>query len=506
MYSNFTRLGNNMSGNKHKWARKIGFGFGPNELPPTDVESWNNSQLTSNFKSVGMAKRYSDVEIWPQEYNFSFEDRLRRAGEYDEGKKQIENSKKLTSFEKKKRVRTLRDQTDVALFDVYKFWHSAIYGDDMVKQRLTHFWTNHFTVGGGGRRNYIIGDLIYRVIYGNLNASFDELLYKVTTHVGMLDYLDNAESVGERSESAKWARRNGKTQGLNDNLARELLELHSVSPNKKYTEDDIRNSAKILAGWGANTDSVVRRFYKERKRDNPTIGSLKKFILEPYFKDRAEPGRKIVLDKKFHSGKKSLRHLTNMLASDDFTARHLSKKLAIHFIGESVSQSEIDSIYNVWKDSKGNLEEVNKEVLNVTALSKGRKFLWPSTWMFQAIRFSGSSFLPGFRDGNASFTNVVPSKLNYEPKKILEELGNSFWESRQPDGYSERKDDWVSTEHFDRRIKVASRIYSFQPDRQGEEIANLLDFSSNTKMAIDKASNMRDKFIVALCSPDFMEV
>jgi uncharacterized protein (DUF1800 family) len=126
--------------------------------------------------------------------------------------------------------------------------------------------------------------------------------------------------------------------------------------------------------------------------------------------------------------------------------------------------------------------------------------------MFQAIRFSGSSFLPGFRDGNASFTNVVPSKLNYEPKKILEELGNSFWESRQPDGYSERKDDWVSTEHFDRRIKVASRIYSFQPDRQGEEIANLLDFSSNTKMAIDKASNMRDKFIVALCSPDFMEV
>ena len=79
-----------------------------------------------------------------------------------------------------------------------------------------------------------------------------------------------------------------------------------------------------------------------------------------------------------------------MLANDDFTARHLSKKLAIHFIGESVNQSEIDSIYSVWKDSKGNLKEVNKEVLNVTARSKGRKFLWPSTWMFQAIRFSGS--------------------------------------------------------------------------------------------------------------------
>jgi uncharacterized protein (DUF1800 family) len=322
----------------------------------------------------------------------------------------------------------------------------------------------------------------------------------------MLDYLDNAESVGERSESARWARRNGKTQGLNDNLARELLELHSVSPERMYTEDDIRNSAKILAGWGANTDSVIRKFYRERRRDNPAIGSLGKFIYEPYFKDRAEPGRKIVLDNKFRSGKKSLRQLTDMLANDDFTARHLSKKLAIHFIGESVNQSEIDFIYNVWKDSKGNLDEVHKEVLNVTARSKERKFLWPSTWMFQAIRFSGSSFLPGFKGGNAFFAKAVPSKLNYEPKKILEELGNSFWESRQPDGYSEKKDDWVSTEHFDRRIKVASRIYSFQPDRQGEEIATLLDFSDNTKMAIDKASSMRDKFIVALCSPDFMEV
>ena len=501
-----------MSDNKHKWARKVGFGFGPNELLPARVESWNNKQLTSNFKSVGVAKRYSDVEIWPQEYNFSFEERLRRAGEYNEGKKKIEKSKKLAAHEKKQRVRTLKDQTSVALFDVYKFWNSAIHGDDMVKQRLTHFWTNHFTIGGGGRRNYVMGDFIYRVIYGNLSSSFEEILYKVTTHIGMLDYLDNADSVGERSESAKWARRNGKMEGLNDNLARELLELHSVSPDRMYTEGDIRNSAKILAGWGANTDSLIRKFYREQKRKNSAVGSLQRFIQEPYFKDRAEPGRKIVLDQKFHSGKKSLRQLTNMLANDDFTARHLSKKLAIHFIGESVSKSEIDSIYNVWKDSKGNLKEIHKEVLNVTARSKERKFLWPSTWMFQAIRFSGSKLLPGFRESwnfreqVSSVGRVDPSKLYYDPKKILEELGNSFWESRQPDGYSERKDDWISTEHFDRRIKVASRIHDFQPDREGEEIATLLGFSDNTKIAIDKASNMRDKFIVALCSPDFMEV
>ncbi len=489
-----------MSNKHHKIIRKVGFGLRPEESEPSSFDSWLKKQLDNKFKVVGIPSRFEKPVSWPKEYTFSFEDRLRRAYKYDDERKKIEKSKNLNGFEKKSRIKVLRKETEVDLYDIYRFWNSAIHGQDMIKQRLTHFWTNHFTVGGGGRKNYVIGDLIYRVIYDNLDASFDKILYEVTTHVGMLDYLDNADSVGERSDSALWAKKRGKTVGLNDNLARELLELHTVSSLRGYTETDIRESAKVLAGWGSNTDSLIDKYYRQRKRNNPTVGSLSKFIFEPYFSHRAEPGSKKVLGKKIRSGKKGLKELTELLAHDDFTARHLSKKLALHFIGEDVDENEILSIYNVWKESSGDLKEVHKKVFQVAAFSTTKKFLWPSTWMFQAIRVSGSKFMPGFEIASGE------TQINYEPKHLLEEVGNSFWAQRQPDGYSEKREDWISTEHLDRRIRIASRIALSSPVKGGEEIAETYEFSNRTKIAINKAKSDREKFVVAICSPDFMEV
>ena len=483
----------------HKIIRKVGFGLRPEEEEPSSFDSWLKKQLGNKFEAVGLPSRFEKPILWPEEYNFSYEDRLRRAFKYDDEKKKIEKSKKLTGFEKKSRIKVLRNETEIVLYDVYRFFNSAICGDDMIQQRLTHFWTNHFTVGGGGRRNYVIGDLIYRVIYQNLDSSFDKILYEVTSHVGMLDYLDNSDSVGERSESARWAKKRGRMVGLNDNLARELLELHTVTSLRGYSETDIRNSAKVLAGWGANTDSLIGNYYKERKRNNPTIGSLSGFLNEPYFSNRAEPGVKEVLGKKIRSGKKGLKELTDMLADDDFTARHLSKKLAIHFVGEGVSEDEVKSIYNVWKKSSGDLKEVHKKVIQVASQSTTKKFLWPSTWMFQAIRISGAKFMPGFNE------KMDGSDLSYEPKHLLEEIGNSFWTKRQPDGYSDKKEDWISTEHLDRRIRIATRVALSSPLKSGQEIADIYEFSSRTKKAIAKAKTDREKLVVALCSPDFME-
>ena len=80
------------------------------------------------------------------------------------------------------------------------------------------------------------------------------------------------------------------------------------------------------------------------------------------------------------------------------------------------------------------------------------------------------------------------------------------WAKRQPDGYSDKRADWISTEHFDRRIRIATRIALSSPMKSGEEIADIYEFSSGTKTAIDKAKNDREKFVIAICSPDFMEV
>ena len=168
-----------MSNKYHKTIRKIGFGLRPEEPEPSSFNSWLNKQLDNKFEVVGVPSRFEKPISWPKEYTFSFEERLRRAYKYDDERKKIEKSKNLNGFEKKSRIKVLRKETEVDLYDVYRFWNSAIHGQDMIKQRLTHFWTNHFTVGGGGTKNYVIGDLINRVIYDNLDASFDKILYEV---------------------------------------------------------------------------------------------------------------------------------------------------------------------------------------------------------------------------------------------------------------------------------------------------------------------------------------
>ena len=126
----------------------------------------------------------------------------------------------------------------------------------------------------------------------------------------MLTYLDNVFNVGEKS---KWAR-NSKTDeqiGLNDNLARELMELHTTSPSIGYTEEDIRQAAKVLAGWGD--------IFDENKDRKFSKAGIKDFHLA-YFKDKAEPGEKVVLGKTYPAGIEALEMLVRPAASDH-TAR-----------------------------------------------------------------------------------------------------------------------------------------------------------------------------------------
>ena len=497
-------LGQKMYENKNNWARKVGFGFRPDDEVPSNIDVWNSNQLDGKFQLFGLNK----VGLWPEEHNFSIEQRLNRLHKHLRYVKKTEKEK-ISREEKKLRKRASKRKSDIHLYDVQKLWNSAVYGDDIFKQRLLHFWANHFTVGGSsGFRNYVIGDLIHNVIYENLGGSFDDLLYLATTHPGMLDYLDNTANSGENSKEAINFRKIGRTAGLNDNLARELMELHTVSPERKYTETDIKNAAKVLAGWGVNLSSFVKRYNKLKIQKGSPIGnmSLEEFTLSPYLKNKAEPGKKIIMGKPFPAGPKALRKLTDMLAQDDFTAQHLSKKLAIHFIGENANKNEIKIIYDAWKASRGDLVKIHEATLKVTRVTKGKKFLWPSTWMLQGIRVSGANFMKE-NESAGGFGRIRDDGTPiHEPLGILEEIGHSFWASRQPDGYSEKKLDWVSTEHLDRRVRIASRIFNAGPSRSGEEIANLLDFSDRTKVAISKGRNSEEKFIIALCSSDFMEI
>ena len=149
-----------------------------------------------------------------------------------------------------------------------------------------------------------------------------------------------------------------------------MLELHTVSPSAKYTEDDIRNAAKVLAGWGVfpgmlwgNNNITLKQKHAKLVEMAGTTDTW------DFFKPRhAEPGTKTIMGKVINANsrqelKGGLRNLTDFLASHEHTINHISFKLAQHFVSDSPSQSDIDYIANAWKQSNGNLDQIHSAVI-----------------------------------------------------------------------------------------------------------------------------------------------
>jgi uncharacterized protein (DUF1800 family) len=317
----------------------------------------------------------------------------------------------------------------------------------------------------------------------------------------MLIYLDNIFSAGPNSNEVKWAKQNGEQAGLNDNLGRELLELHTVSPSAKYSEEDIRSAAKVLAGWGVfpgmlwgNNKITVKQKHAKLIQMAGTTNTW------DFFKrDAAEPGTKTVMGKVIPEGKGGLRQLTDFLASHEHTINHISFKLAQHFVSDSPSQSDIDYIANTWRKSNGDLDQIHSAVIERAISSNESKLQWPMTWLFQVIRLSDATFFKGWNQ-----IEIYDEKL-METREIYEELGQSFWHTRQPNGYSSAKSEWISGEMFERRIRFSDAIYSAgKPSFNAQQIMSRIGANKTTRDLVNRHSGRKEQFIALMCSSELM--
>lgn len=480
-----------------KASRKIGLGFKVNQTPDMGIDEWIDDQLSQEFKFIALkdqgSKPYEYTE-WPAELTHDLNNRV---GKYITFKNEFTalQDSQLDDSELGAKLEVLNnDFNGYYITDIYKFAHAGAYGDDQINQRLTHFWLNHFTVGNIFDNQNMIGHFIDGGINAKLHGSFADMLYGVISHPAMLSYLDNIYNIGEKSERAKGCRNpdDGCFVGLNDNLGREMLELHTVSPHENYNETDIRNVAKILAGWGY--------YFPGGEED----GIKTEDYWHAYVKSRAEPGKKHVMGVEFPAGAGALRKLTDMLAQRPATRKFISTKLARHFIGQDATKQDIAAIEQAWQQSHGDLPTIHRVALKRAVASQGKKFLWPLTWFFQALRASDATVFRGYEQIEYGFAGPPPLR---EPKIIFEEMGQSFWSARQPNGFSDYRADWVSTEHFDRRIRFADLIWKAgEPTVSAEQIIENNGFGDTTKRLIDSAKNEREKLILLLCSAEFMEV
>ena len=474
----------------YRIAQKIGLLFRPDETLPVDMGAWIEQQMQMPSIPLGIASQYSQPAPWLDEMQPNLAKRAQLWRRFRHLEKQAREGKNNQDNEAarqaNRRQHLMRDK------DELKFVHRNVYAADQIKLRLASFWANHFTIGNTFDTGNIIGHAIDEAILARLDGNFADMLYGVTTHPGMLTYLDNVWSAGEKSDKVKSCRRRPDCQaGLNDNLGRELLELHTVSPAAGYSEDDIRGAAKVLAGWGIDFQEELNDM---RKRTGGTDH------WNAYKRRWAEPGSKTVMGKRIHAGRGGLRQLTDFLADHDHTINYIATKLCQHFVSDNPSVEQITAVKQVWRASDGDLTNIHAEVIRLAIEDPTPKFQWPMTWLFQVVRLSGATFFKGWQEIHDYNSQLMRSR------KVFEELGQSFWSQRQPNGYSDDKDNWMSAEMFERRIRFADAIFNNgRPKRSVAKIMQRMGAMEETQHLVASVGRSpRDQFIALMCSPELM--
>ena len=227
-------------------------------------------------------------------------------------------------------------------------------------ERLVHFWANHFAVSADKLTVIgLAGLLEFEAIRPHVLGSFSDMLLAVERHPAMLLYLDQAQSIGPDSEAARLAARFGRgrqRRGLNENLAREILELHTLGVDGGYAQADVTEFARALTGWTVSglTRGPAARFVG-------VSGPPGSFL----FAERIhEPGPRTLLGRRYgQEGEAQARYMLADLAADPRTARHLAVKLARHFAGDDPPAGMVQRLERAWLTSGGDLPTVYRAIV-----------------------------------------------------------------------------------------------------------------------------------------------
>jgi uncharacterized protein (DUF1800 family) len=328
-------------------------------------------------------------------------------------------------------------------FNAFSWWRDTltrgieiIKGPTPVYNRFWHFWINHFAVNTESCEGELFGNY-YITLRKNMTKKFDEFLFEAIWHPAMQEFLQNSQNVGPDSLSAKITRElkgNGPTS-INENLARELLELYTVTPQAKYRQEDVNGVAYILTGWGAYSDNEhTNRYYQPKRRQ---LGDHK--VMGRVYSDA--------------NGENNLWLLCKDLASHPLTAQFIAYKLARHFISDAPPKEAVDRIAKVFKDTNGSLVSLHRAVIDevVSAGPIYQKFLGPELWFWQLHRSTKASLPMAFLGENPE--NSVP-QINC----VLYELGQLHSKTPQPNGWPDVEVEWLTPEYLDRRIRYSYLI------------------------------------------------
>ena len=362
-------------------------------------------------------------------------------------------------------------------------FRQAVLTDRPLVERLTQFWTNHFAVSVD--KNLLLGlagSLEREAIRPNILGNFSDMLLAVEKHPAMLLYLDNHVSVGPNSKAALNRARGQADRkiGINENLARETLELHTLGVGGGYTQTDVTSYAEVITGWSIGSN-----------QGRHPQGRPEEFVFRAEFH---EPGPKIVLGKRYpDTGYEQGVAVLHDLANHHSTARFIATKLARHFIADDPPEKAIERIAQAYKSSGGHLPTVYNALIES-----------PDSWTRPLAKYKTPSdyIVSSFRGLQIPLDNVRA------PLAPFDLLGQRNYSPGSPAGWPDRSADWDGSSALMKRIEWADAVgQKVGSRRDAADLAPQLlgeTLSSATRTAISRAASGSQGITLLLAAPEFM--
>src|SRR5215468_3652272 len=338
-------------------------------------------------------------------------------------------------------------------------------------ERLVWFWSNHFCVSADkGNVRQICGAYEREVIRANVLGRFADMLLAVESHPAMLIYLDNARSIGPDSIAGLRQRR-----GLNENLAREILELHTLGVRTVYTQDDVTRFANVITGW------TVVPF-----RRDPVRGG--EFEFNPRMH---EPGAQTVIGKSYpEAGLEQGRAVLAALARHPATARHVATKLARHFVADEPPAALVDRLAKRFLATQGDLKEMAKALVAAPEAWEAprAKLKRPGEWVVGMLRAAG----------------ITPPDIG-PVMQAHNLLGEPLWRPSAPKGFADESAPWLDglAQRLDIANQFARRLGAEADPREVFEQALAPLASDETRQAVLRAESRPQALALLFMAPEF---
>ena len=460
-------------------ANRFGLGARPGELASIDdPHAWLAAQVRA-APAAGPA-----MQGLPDSLDY-----LRREAGYQRERRQARMQAPADAKPAQQEARGLYRQAQAQ--ELAARYAVAVASTDGFAERLVHFWSNHFAVSVDKRAAALYAAPMEReAIRPQCMGRFADLLLAVERHPAMLRYLDNANSIGPDSVLAQRAQRRAARQGLdapprrpglNENLAREILELHTLGVDGGYTQADVTELARAITGWGVPTP----RDFEQGAPDRAFV-----------FRAPAHAaGSRQVLGRRYaEAGLEQGEAILTALAGHPATARHVSLKLARHFVHDDPPPALVQRMADAWLRSDGHLPSVYRALIDSPEAwsAQARKFKPPQDFVLSALRAGGE-----WPQAPAQQKTVLG---------LLMRMGQPPFTPRSPAGYADVAAEWSGPDALWKRVQAAEALAGLVAPTDplalaGSVFATSLD--QDTASALRRAESPRDGVALLLASPAF---